>query len=95
MIRFTVNKHDHNTIQAIADRATAMALQQDVDYPTVEAMMDITAAHANGCKLKLDELLAAEPFDFAHDIFGIRRHLNRKTGQLDNHFLPRYAKVQS
>ncbi len=53
--------------------------------------MDITAAHRNGCPLKLDELLKAEDFDFAHDVFGIRRYINRKTGKLENCFLPRFS----
>lgn len=91
MISFNTTKAETRTIQSIADRAAAMAQTEGEEYPRVEAMMDLTAVHANGCKLRLDELLAAEPFDFAHDVFGIRRHLNRSTGQLENHFWPRYA----
>jgi hypothetical protein len=92
MITFTTNKNEHKTIQAIADRASVMALQiGKCEYERVTAAMDITAVHANGCPLRLGELLAAEPFDFAHDVFGIRRHLNRKTGQLEDHFMPRYS----
>jgi hypothetical protein len=30
----------------------------------------------------------------AHDVFGIRQNLNRKTGQLENFFVPRYAVTQ-
>lgn len=93
MISFTTTQDEHRTIQAIADRATAMALQHKRPaYPTPDAAMDITATHANGCKLRLDALLAAEPFDFAHDVFGIRNHLNRLTGQLEDGFTPRFAK---
>lgn len=91
MISFHVNKADHRTIVEIADRATTIARQVETEYSSVEAMMDITAAHANGCPLKLSELLAAERFDFVHDVFGIRRHLNRSTGQIEDSFWPRYA----
>lgn len=91
MISFSVSKPDHKLIVEIADRASAMAARNDREYPTTEAMMDITAVHANGCPLKLSELLSAEPFDFAHDVFGIRRHINRKTGQLEDCFIPRSA----
>lgn len=57
--------------------------------------MDITACHANGCPLKLRELLAAEDFNFAHDVFGIRRHLNRETAQLGDYFMLRFARGNS
>lgn len=58
MIRFDVSKIQMRTIQQIADRATAMARQHDKNYPTVEAAMDITAVHANGCPLQLERLLS-------------------------------------
>jgi hypothetical protein len=90
-ISFTTTATEQDLIQQIADRASAMALTAKAGYPRVEAAMDITAAHANGCRLKLEELLGAEPFDFAHDVFGIRRHLNRETGELEDCFMPRYA----
>lgn len=92
MISFKTTKGEHQTIVAIADRAAAMALRYESEYDRKEAMMDVTAAHANGCRLKLDELLAAEPLDFVHDVFGIRRHINRTNGQLEDHFLPRFAR---
>jgi hypothetical protein len=53
--------------------------------------MDITACHLNGCPLRLGELLGADDANFAHDVFGIRRHLNRETGKLEDCFCPRYA----
>lgn len=88
---FAVSKSEHRTIVEIADRATAIAARNNLEYSRVDAMMDITAAHANGCPLKLTELLSAEQFDFAHDVFGIRRHINRATGEVEGHFLPRYS----
>lgn len=53
--------------------------------------MDIVACHRNGCPLDLDGLLAADDFNLAHDVVGISNHINRETGKLERHFLPRYA----
>lgn len=52
--------------------------------------MDVAATHSN-CPLKLKELLSANNFNFAHDVYGIQRHINRETGKLENCFLPRFA----
>ena len=54
-------------------------------------VMDIDACHSNGCPLKLEELLNASDFDFAHDVGGIITNINRETGKLENCFVPRYA----
>ena len=83
---FDVTKDEFATIMQIVKRAKNL-------NPAVNGMtadMDISATH-NSCPLKLDELLAADDFNFAHDVFGIFRHINRKTGELRDCFLPRYA----
>lgn len=93
MISFnTKTKHEARTISKIAQRAVAMALRADFDYLLLDADMDITAVHVNVCPLKLEELLAADDFNFAHDVFGIRRHLDRETGELGGCFVPRFAR---
>ena len=56
--------------------------------------MDLDYADQD-CPLDLSALLEAPDSDFAHDVFGIRRHLNRQTKKLEGHFLPRYAKVNA
>lgn len=43
---------------------------------------------------KIAELLPADDFNFAHDVAGIRRRINRTTGKLENYFLPRFAQKQ-
>jgi hypothetical protein len=53
--------------------------------------MDIDATHCNGTPLKLEELLKADDANFAHDVFGIIRHIDRTTGKLTMCFLPRYS----
>jgi hypothetical protein len=90
-ISFNVVGEDQDTIRAIAKRAMAMAKAHRITYPFLDCLMDLQATHANGCPLKLQDLLAADDFNFAHDVFGIRRHINRQTGQLEDCFLPRYA----
>jgi hypothetical protein len=55
--------------------------------------MDISAAHIS-TPLDLDKLIAFDDFNFAHDIGGIRKHINRNNGQLTEYFLPRCAAHQ-
>jgi hypothetical protein len=63
----------------------------DVRYNRMDCEMDIAATHCNGCRLNLAALLVADPGNFMHDILGIRAHIDRKTGKLTDHFLPRFA----
>jgi hypothetical protein len=88
-VSFKVTKSERSKIVAIARRAVSMAEAAGFSYPMLDAEMDITATHANGCHLDLDRLAAADNFNFAHDIYGIRRHLDRETGKLTNCFVPR------
>lgn len=87
-INFTpANTREARAMSRIAQRAAAL-------FPHTETMMwhmDIAAAHLNGCPLRLEELADADNFNFAHDVLGINRHLNRETGELQDCFLPRYA----
>lgn len=84
-------RFEQNLIHKIADRAIAAAAAQGVSYDKLTACMDIAACHLNGCELDLNKLLAAPDADFGHDVFGIRRHIDRRTGQLTDCFLPRCA----
>lgn len=59
-----------------------------------DAMMDLDACHSNGCPLDFDKLEAFDDFNFTHDVAGIARHLDRRTGKLEDHFLPRCALPQ-
>lgn len=93
MIQWSKSKPEVLTIAKIARRAVKMAEKNGVDYSQMTAVMDIEACHCNGCPLKLSELLLADDSNFAHDVFGIRRHIDRETGQLKDCFVPRYAAV--
>ena len=52
--------------------------------------MDITYAHED-TPLRLEELLAADDVNFAHDVGGIARHLDHETLVLGDCFVPRFA----
>lgn len=91
-LNWKVSTKDRELIDKIAHRAKALAARFDIKYPWHDAMMDVTATHTNGMPLDLDGLLKTDDGNFGHDVFGIRRHLNRETGKLMDCFRPRYAK---
>ena len=41
--------------------------------------------------LRLKDFLEADDFNFAHDILGITKYLNRKTWDYNEFFLPRFS----
>jgi hypothetical protein len=90
-IQFNASKFEFQLIRKIRDRALAMAREHGVEYDSRDCLMDIEACHCNGTPLDLNRLLAAPDVDFAHDVFGIRRHINRRTGVIGDCFLPRCA----
>ena len=94
MINFKTTKEEGATIQKIAKRAVKLFKRHN-GWKAVRVLdfeMDVTACHMNGCKIDLERLLNAPDFDFMHDIAGIANHINRKTGKIEGHFLPRTAK---
>lgn len=88
MINWNVSNDEHSVIMAIAMRAKKDGLNSNV----IEVAMDVTAVHANDCKLDLQKLLDFDSFNFAHDIHGIRGHIDTDTGKLTRGFLPRCTK---
>ena len=80
-------------------RGVEISKNADGDYANwvsrqtkLQAMMDISAAHKSQ-PLDIDRWLAADDFNFMHDLIGIHNHINRETGKLENSFLPRFAKL--
>jgi hypothetical protein len=95
-ISFKVLRDELELIDRIANRALNMAIQYRVQHKKQDFAMDLTCVHANGNPLRLRELLEADEFNFAHDVFGIREHLDRETGELLDFFSPRFsARVRS
>ena len=90
-INFKTTRHEFDVIQKISHRAATLFAEHEIPVERNAIVMDITATHANGTPLRLEALLGADEFNFAHDIFGIRQHLDRETGRLDSRFLPRFS----
>lgn len=87
MLKFNATAEEQETIRKIVDRAEK-GLRGVINRTTLS--MDIEIVHSN-IPLQLTELLNADDFEFAHDVFGIRRHINRETGELEDCFMPRFA----
>lgn len=91
---FKVSPADHALIMRCVDRYANFVenmLGQPVDK--LSLMMDLTACHANGNPLRLADLAnTKDDFSFIHDVGGIRQHLNRDTGQLEDFFSPRFSR---
>ena len=80
-------KDEMLTIAEIAKKKKKKGLLM---FDRMSLIMDIQAAHEQ-FKLKLDKLLEADDYNFSHDIVGIQQNINRKTKEIENCFLPRYA----
>lgn len=88
-VSFDVSDADAALISTIVDRIEAIVEAQDGVLDRLSTQMDLTACHANGCPLDLVKLATADNFNLAHAVFGIARHLDRKTGKLRDRFDPR------
>lgn len=71
----------------------------DEGFPTRDAFlqhwsMNLLATHYR-CPLDLAALADADDFTLLHDCDGIERHLDKETGILAGHFLPRVALPES
>lgn len=91
MLKWASDKATIEVEGKIMRRARTMADKLKVQYPNMDIIMDIDACHNNGCPLQLQALLDADDTNFAHDVFGIRKYINRTTGALMDCFVPRYA----
>lgn len=83
-----MTKDEKLTIMKIAERADEKGLLQ---FDRLSLIMDIEVAH-NEFNLRLADLLAADDFNFAHDVVGIQNNIDRESKKIINFFVPRYAK---
>lgn len=91
-IRFAATAAEKALIAEIVKRAYRIFPEVlAAGYDGQDLRMDLEAAHSNGCRIDFQKLLDAPQFDFVHDIGGIKRHLDRKTGALGDCFVPRCA----
>lgn len=94
---FAVSDFDRTLIRSIVarafrdkDLARALDFADEGEADARQTLtMDLTACHANGCPINLVRLLDANDVDFGHDITGIQRHIDRRTGKLRRAFGPR------
>ena len=68
--------------------ARALKMKLILKKEKVDLDMDISAVQIKN-KLNLQKLLGFPDFDFAHDVCGMQRHIDRETGELKNCFCPR------
>lgn len=80
---------------ALIRKIVARAVQLYADYgrrrDPLDVLLDLTAVHFDIQKLRLQDLLDADPVNFMHDIAGIGQHLDRETIELQNGFTPRHC----
>lgn len=93
-VDFDVTDAEMLLIIRIAGRAVTLAEKTGARPNQTAIEMDIAAAHRNGCPLRLAELLEASDADCLHDVSGIVRYLDRRTGALTDNFEPRFAATQ-
>ena len=91
-IKWDTTKEDAQLILKIVARAEKVMDRKESGAILRDLDMDITACHLNGTPLRLADLLAADDFNFTHDVFGIRRFMDRTTGKLTGFFSPRFRK---
>lgn len=90
-VRFEFDKAQMFQAAIIARRFRSLQVEKGFEPDaTMDIMMDLEATHSNGCPLDLGRFVEANDHNLIHDVAGIRRHLNRETGRLENHFLPRF-----
>lgn len=88
---WTCSDVDHDLLHHVVDRAVKAGMNFE---DRLSLWMDLMAAHCNGMPLRLVALLAADDFNFAHDVLGIQQHIDRSNGKLLNCFVPRFAVSQ-
>jgi len=93
--RFNITEAEGDIITKIVERAWDIESIRDGYNSKLDLRMDLMTVHANGNPLRLGDLLISSDFNFMHDIFGIRRHLDRDTGKLGESFSPRFSQRQT
>ena len=86
-VRFCTSLRDIRLVSKIVGRAMRDYPDLHIDKQSLE--MDIEAVHCNDAPIDLPRLLAAPLGTFGHDVFGIRKFIDRNTGKLTECFVPR------
>lgn len=75
----------------VTSRAVDLLTSGGVSTDEIEVQMDLLAVHHH-TPLDFARMADADRANFAHDVCGIYRHLDRRTGLLRDCFVPRYAR---
>jgi hypothetical protein len=87
MVEFSeFNIMQNRAVNCIIARAKELCEVVEIDAHSLQ--MDLAATDFT-CPLDLEKLLSFDDFSFIHDVTGIMAHLDRSTGNLKDHFLPR------
>lgn len=90
----SAHSHEVKMIRSIVKRARDIAIRvcgYEFDDEWVNgASVAVAVANIN-YRLDLKEMVDGNESDIVHDVFGILRHLDMKTGVLEDCFVPRYA----
>lgn len=80
--------------RAICERFESYCRANKLKCPDrIELLMNLHYADKS-IPLDFDKLLAADNFDFLHDIYGIDRHMDKGAAKLVGGFVPRCAAKQ-
>lgn len=90
-VSFEVPREAEPFIEEIVARAEGIAATNRQDFDRLSCRMDLCACHANGNPLDFQRLAAADDFNLIHDVWGIAKHTNRETGELEGFFSPRFS----
>lgn len=92
-VSFTTPRGATPYMIAIMDRFDALLKRMRLPArDRTSTLMDLSACHANGCPLDFKRLADFPDFDLLHDVCGISAHIDRRTGKLEDCFIPRSAK---
>jgi hypothetical protein len=92
VVQFDASPEDRALVRLIVERAAKLTPPGEAPLTADERTtlsMDLLACHANGNPMNFQKLLSADQFNFAHDVNGISKHIDRDTGALRDHFSPR------
>jgi hypothetical protein len=87
-----LKREEFDLIDEIVTRALDIANDADVKIKKIDLILSISACHLVACPLDLYRLFVSDVENFTHDVFGIHRHLNRESLQMNDCFSPRFAK---
>lgn len=88
-MNFGVTDDEIIMIDKIVRRFAALCAEHGKQLAIVETMMDIVLTHTQNHKLNFIGLLLTNDNDFAMDVIGIIKNMDRTTGKLTNGFKPR------